>query len=64
MNLLPDILKDIEKDLSKEISLNLSNEEIARAIFPYIDKIYREKNYFKNREEMLKKSITPREKEN
>lgn len=62
MNLLPDILNSIKTDLEKDITLSLSNEEIAKNIFPYIDKLYQQKNYVKNHAEQLKRSITPKEK--
>lgn len=62
MDLLPDILNNIKSDLEKEITLSLSNEEIARNIFPYIEKMFNQKNYIKNRAEMLKRTITPNRK--
>ena len=62
MNLLPDILNSIKTDLEKDITLSLSNEEIAKNIFPYIEKLYQQKNYGKYRAEQLRKTISTKEK--
>ena len=63
MQILPDIMKDIEKDLSQQITISLQYEELAKNLYPYIDKLYQQKNYIKNHTEQLKKTFTKEKKQ-
>lgn len=57
MNELKDIINELQSDLSKQFTVNLQYDELAKNLFPYIDKLYQQKNYAKNHIEQLKKTI-------
>ena len=64
MNELRDIINEIQSDLSKEFTINLQYDELAKNLFPYIEKLYQQKNYVKNHINQLKKTIPKEWKKN